>query len=92
MNLGSLEVRLTADWKDLLKKSSVWITSALGAFWMIAPEIANQWPQLSPFILSFAPATMREALGPFIGSVLILLAKFSYIRIGKGKANDGTNS
>lgn len=82
-----IEVRLSEDWKDVRKKSSFWITSAMAMFWMVVPEIANNWAQMAPFLLKFFPASEAEALGPFLGAVLIILAKISYIKIhSKGDA------
>lgn len=76
-----LEVRLTADWKDVVKRSSFWLTWLMATFWLLVPEISSNWTSMAPFLLKYFPASTQEALGPFIGAVLIILAKLSYIRI-----------
>lgn len=88
MDLKVIEVRLSADWKQVVKKSSFWITSAVGGLWLIMPEIANQWPQAAPFVTHYFPADIQQSVGGAIGAVLIILAKISFIRVGKKRDGD----
>lgn len=83
---------MVKDWRSAKKWSSVRLAAALtllyGLLAMVAPWIgplSDHWPELAPFLLRFFP-TADQALGPFIGGVLTILARVVVVRFPRQEA------
>ncbi|MCY0385672.1 hypothetical protein OVY01_00130 [Robbsia sp. Bb-Pol-6] len=81
-----VKVELVNDWRSAKKWSSVRLAAALtllyGLLAMVAPWIgplSDHWPEIAPFVLKFFP-TASQAVGPFIGGVLSVLARVVVVR------------
>lgn len=84
--LAAIKVELVEDWKSALKWSSTRLALLLAALYgglaWAAPAIislAEHWPEMAPYVLSYLP-TKNQALGPFIGAVLGVIARVLVVR------------
>lgn len=95
MTIASIKVELVENWQRAHKWSSVRFSAALAvayaALASIAPWIgplSDHWPEMAPFILKFFPSA-SQAVGPFIGAVLCILARVVVVRFPRKDDHNG---